>query len=106
MIDYQFYLLKKENKMNLEHLEVFVNLAETLNFSRTAIEMNLSQSAVSQIISSMENELGFLLFKRSRKQVHLTESGKEFYYSIKPLLSVYDKSVQKAKSAADKKEII
>ena len=46
--------------MNLEHLEVFVNLAETLNFSRTAVEMNLSQSAVSQIISSMENELGFL----------------------------------------------
>ena len=89
--------------MNLEHLKVFVNLAETLNFSRTAIEMNLSQSAVSQIISSMENELGILLFKRSRKQVHLTESGKEFYYSIKPLLSVYDKSVQKAKSAADKK---
>lgn len=82
--------------MNFEHLKVFVNLAETLNFSRTAIEMNLSQSAVSQIISSMENELNFFLFKRTRKEVHLTESGREFYHSIKPLLNVYDKSVQKA----------
>lgn len=62
--------------MNFEHLKVFVNLAETLNFSRTAIEMNLSQSAVSQIISSMENELNFFLFKRTRKEVHLTESGR------------------------------
>lgn len=89
--------------MNFEHLKVFVNLAETLNFSRTAIEMNLSQSAVSQIISAMENELNFFLFKRTRKEVHLTESGKEFYHSIKPLLSVYDKSVQKARSAAIRK---
>ncbi|KJY55432.1 Transcriptional regulator (LysR family) [Lactobacillus kullabergensis] len=89
--------------MNFEHLKVFVNLAETLNFSRTAIEMNLSQSAVSQIISSMENELNFFLFKRTRKEVHLTESGREFYHSIKPLLNVYDKSVQKAKSAAIRK---
>ncbi|WP_223901684.1 LysR family transcriptional regulator [Lactobacillus laiwuensis] len=89
--------------MNFEHLKVFVNLAETLNFSRTAIEMNLSQSAVSQIISAMENELNFFLFKRTRKEVHLTESGREFYHSIKPLLSVYDKSVQKARSAAIRK---
>ncbi|BDR60568.1 LysR family transcriptional regulator [Lactobacillus xylocopicola] len=86
--------------MNYDHLAVFVNLAETLNFSRTALQMNLSQSAVSQTISSMEKELNFLLFYRTRKQVQLTKSGENFYASMKPMLNLYNKSVQKAQRIA------
>lgn len=37
--------------MYLEHLTTFVNLAETLNFSKTAINLNISQSSVSQAIA-------------------------------------------------------
>lgn len=90
--------------MNYDHLAVFLNLAETLNFSQTAIQMNLSQSAVSQTISSMEKELNFLLFYRTRKQVKLTQSGEDFYHSMKPMLNLYNKSVQKAQRIAQKRE--
>lgn len=88
--------------MNYDHLYLFVNLAETLNFSETALQMNISQSAVSQTISSMENELGFPLFYRTRKQVSLTRSGKNFYQSLKPLLNTYNKAVQQARQIASK----
>lgn len=91
--------------MNYDHLAVFINLAETLNFSRTALQMNLSQSAVSQTISSMEKELNFLLFYRTRKQVRLTASGQNFYQSMKPMLNLYNKSVQKAQRIAQKREV-
>lgn len=90
--------------MNYDHLAVFLNLAETLNFSQTALQINLSQSAVSQTISSMEKELNFLLFYRTRKQVKLTKSGQNFYQSMKPMLNLYNKSVQKAQRIAQKRE--
>ncbi|GHV98082.1 hypothetical protein lacNasYZ03_18400 [Lactobacillus nasalidis] len=80
--------------MYLEHLTTFVNLAETLNFSKTAINLNMSQSSVSQAIASIEKQLGVSLFYRSRKAVSLTPAGRDFYDRIKPWLNEYNKSVQ------------
>ena len=71
--------------MNTEHLAIFINLAETLSFSRTAMNMGVSQSAVSQTISSMERYIGADLFYRTRKKVSLTPVGKAFYEDIRPV---------------------
>lgn len=83
--------------MNLDHLAIFVDLAETLNFRKTAYRKNVSQPAVSQAITSVENELGVQLFKRSRSGVTITAKGKEFYENIKPMLNTYHKSVQEVR---------
>ena len=80
--------------MYLEHLTTFVNLAETLNFSKTAVNLNISQSSVSQAIASIEKRLGVTLFYRSRKAVCLTPAGQEFYDRVKPWLNEYNKAVQ------------
>ncbi len=64
--------------MNTEHIAIFLNLANTLSFSKTAMNMGISQSAVSQDISSIEKELGTELFYRTRKKVALTKAGKAF----------------------------
>ncbi|XJZ29422.1 LysR family transcriptional regulator [Lactobacillus delbrueckii subsp. bulgaricus] len=72
----------------------FVNLAETLNFSKTAVNLNISQSSVSQAIASIEKQLGVTLFYRSRKAVSLTPAGQEFYDRVKPWLNEYNKAVQ------------
>ncbi|WP_201335834.1 LysR family transcriptional regulator, partial [Lactobacillus nasalidis] len=75
--------------MNTEHLAIFINLAETLSFSRTAMNMGVSQSAVSQTISSMERYIGADLFYRTRKKVSLTPVGKAFYEDIRPVHHSY-----------------
>ena len=80
--------------MYLEHLTTFVNLAETLNFSKTAVNLNISQSSVSQAIASIEKQLGVTLFYRSRKAISLTPAGQEFYDRVKPWLNEYNKAVQ------------
>lgn len=90
--------------MYLEHITVFLNLAETLNFSRTALNMHLSQSSVSQAISSLERELSLQLFIRNRKGVKLTSEGVDLYESLKPLINEYYKAVQHAQSIESKKE--
>ncbi|WP_236160730.1 helix-turn-helix domain-containing protein, partial [Lactobacillus delbrueckii] len=52
--------------MRIEHLEIFVNAAQTQSFTKTAQNMNMSQPAVSLAISSIEKQLGYQLFSRSR----------------------------------------
>lgn len=89
--------------MNLDHLAIFVDLVETLNFRKTAYRKNISQPAVSQAISSIENEIGVQLFQRSRSGVKLTAKGKIFYNSIKPMLNTYYKSVQEIQQTQNEK---
>lgn len=87
--------------MNLDHLTVFLDLAETLNYRKTAARQNISQPAVSQSIKSVEREIGIQLFDRSRRGVKLTASGKVFYADLKPLMNSYYKSVQEARNRAN-----
>ena len=88
--------------MYIEHLTTFINLAETLNFSKTAINMHLSQSSVSQAIASIEKQLGITLFYRSHKSVSLTPAGLDFYESLKPWMNGYYKAVQHAQQVENR----
>jgi DNA-binding transcriptional LysR family regulator len=65
--------------MNLKQLEVFVAVAETRSFTQGAEKSYLTQSTVSQHISSLENEFGIRLLDRTGKGVYLTEGGKILY---------------------------
>lgn len=61
--------------MEARQLRYFVTTAETLSFSEAGRRHYLSQSALSQQIKALENELGTQLFVRSTHSVILTESG-------------------------------
>ena len=62
--------------MELWQLRTFRMVADTLNFTRAARELNLTQSAVSHQIKALETELGEPLFIRAKRGVRLSESGK------------------------------
>lgn len=64
------------------HYETFLNVCKTLNYTRAAELMNLSQPAVSNHISYLENHLGKKLFLHKNKKVFLTEEGKFLYDKI------------------------
>ncbi len=86
--------------MNTDKIKIFLDLAETLNFSRTALNMNITQSAVSQSISSLEKYLGTKLFYRNRKKVSLTPAGRLFYSGMHPVLTQFGKAVIHAREVA------
>jgi len=56
-------------------LEVFVVAARTENFSAAALELSLSQPAVTQRIQTLERQLGVKLFDRQGRRVFLSEAG-------------------------------
>ncbi|HYG80752.1 MAG TPA: LysR family transcriptional regulator [Pyrinomonadaceae bacterium] len=61
--------------MELWQLRTFRVVAETLNFTRAAERLNLTQSAVSHQIKALETELGEPLFIRAKRGVKLSEAG-------------------------------
>ncbi|MFD2739970.1 LysR family transcriptional regulator [Sulfitobacter aestuarii] len=64
--------------MDLNWLQDFVCLGRTLNFTRAAEERNITQSAFSRRIKSLENWLGAPLVKRSTYPVQLSDAGVQF----------------------------
>ena len=64
--------------MDSRSLQLFLTLAETLSFSRTAEQLHLSPSAVSRALQRMEAATGQCLFERDRRTVRLTSAGERF----------------------------
>ena len=64
--------------MELRHIRSFLSLAKTLNFSRTAEIVHLSQPALSLQIQALENEIGVKLFECARRKTVLTPAGLAF----------------------------
>ena len=56
-------------------LDAFAAVSRCLSFSRAARELHVTQSALSQRISNLEEHLGLTLFVRDRSGVRLTEPG-------------------------------
>ena len=61
--------------MELRHLRTIAAVARHGSFSRAAEELHLAQSAVSQQIRRLEQELGVEVFRRSSRSVELTPEG-------------------------------
>ena len=55
--------------MGIQRLPVFLSAAENLNFTKAAEEQCISQTAVSQQIKLLEQELGYTLFVRGKRGV-------------------------------------
>ncbi|WP_291825419.1 LysR substrate-binding domain-containing protein [Bosea sp. (in: a-proteobacteria)] len=74
--------------MEISWLEDFISLASTGNFSRSADERNISQSAFSRRIRALEHWLGGDLIDRSRFPTTLTPAGHAFYQSALDVVRV------------------
>lgn len=72
--------------MELRQLKYFVRVADTGCFSEASRQLFVSQSAVSQQIKLLEEELDTQLFVRQHANVVLTESGEELYPLAKQVI--------------------
>lgn len=70
-------------------LTFFLATARTLSFTKASQELFVSQQAVSQRISKLEQNLGFPLFVRSRNYVKLTRAGERLYAFLEPVEREY-----------------
>jgi DNA-binding transcriptional LysR family regulator len=72
--------------IELTELRVFMAAAEERSFSKAAVRLHLSQSAISQTIQSMEKDFGVELFVRHGRSVWLSEAGQALLPLAKEVL--------------------
>src|SRR6202000_554620 len=72
--------------MDVQQIKNFLVLCDTLNFRKAAEQINIVQPALSKQIQLLENELGAVLFDRSKRMVTLTEAGIFFKHEADRIL--------------------
>lgn len=87
--------------MQIESLKVFCDLAETESFTKAAQLNEVTQSAVSQQISSLERLFKALLIERSKKKFRLTKEGHVLYDYSKQVIATYDSLHTKLKETKE-----
>ncbi|WP_077048461.1 LysR family transcriptional regulator [Pseudomonas sp. KK4] len=83
-------------------LSTFLCVASQLNFSRAAVELGLTPSALSHSVRTLENRLGVRLFNRTTRSVGLTEAGERLYARLKPAFRDIDDALEDLNHFRDK----
>lgn len=86
--------------MTIKQLHYFIAVAETKSFTHAARNYFIAQTAMSQQISALEKELGFLLFHRNNRMVQLTAPGEVLYEKLRPLVLELESAVDHAAAVA------
>jgi LysR family transcriptional regulator, glycine cleavage system transcriptional activator len=87
-------------RIQLNFLPTFVAVAKLENLRAAAESLHLTHSAVSQQISEIESRLGFSLFDRRGRRIHLNAAGQALLRHAAPALAQVDDGVQAAAAAA------
>ena len=78
--------------MTFEQLQCFIASVEEKTFLDAAHSLYISQSSLSKQIMKLEQELGVMLWDRSRRKAGLTEAGNIFYQDALILLKQYSQA--------------
>lgn len=72
--------------MDIRNFTAFIAAAELMNMTRAAERLNVTQSALSRQIKSLEDYLGVKLFERAGRNVRLTAKGEALFSRINTVL--------------------
>jgi len=73
--------------MDWDKLKIFHTVAEASSFTKAATVLNLSQSAISRQIQSLEHELKIKLFERHARGLVLTDNGKYLFQTAHEVIA-------------------
>ena len=72
--------------MNWDKLKIFHTVAEAGSFTSATVVLNISQSAISRQIQSLEEDLNVKLFERHARGLTLTENGEYVYKTVRDVI--------------------
>jgi DNA-binding transcriptional LysR family regulator len=81
-------------------------LAETLNYTKAAKRLRISQPQLTKNIQELEDTLGFRLFDRDRKTVELNDAGRAYIVQAKLSIMYAERAFQDARAAMRDADIV
>ncbi len=85
--------------IEFKQLRFFVAIAESSSFSKAAEKLYISQPALSQQMSKLEEQIGVTLINRSTRSVQLTPAGRNLYERAIPLMTQMENMMQSVKAS-------
>jgi len=85
--------MNKKRPISLSGVRGFLSAVRHMSFTQAALELHLTQSALSRQIQGLEEEIGRPLFLRNARRVALTPAGEEFARAAKIGLKAIDDCV-------------
>lgn len=82
--------------MTIYHIEAFLTIAETLNFTKASEHLHTTQPNLSRMIANIEQEVGVKLLDRNKRDVKLTPAGEVFSAEVKKSLEQYKNAITRA----------
>jgi LysR family transcriptional regulator, glycine cleavage system transcriptional activator len=89
------HLTPRNRPLTLSGIRGFEAAARLLSLTQAAVELSLTQSAVSRQVQGLEEELGVALFVRKAREIALTPAGREFLPLVSRVLSDLDNGVDR-----------
>lgn len=86
--------------MDIRQLRYALAVADELNFTRAALNCNVSQPPLSRAIRELEEEVGAQLFERDKHSVRTTTAGESFITDVRRALAVLEEGVDRARRVA------
>ena len=86
--------------MNLNQLRYFVSVAENASFTKAAVSHYISQTAITQQIQALEENIGTKLFDRNTRPVSLTPAGKVFLKEAREILGRMEAAMLRTREAS------
>ena len=90
---------KKRNLLTLSHLQVLITVAKYNSFSQAALQLEMSQAAVSNAVATLESGLGVVLFSRGRHGAYLTSIGERILVYAQQMLQIQEEILNAANLA-------
>jgi len=97
--------LPKKQIPSFQNLQSFIAAAKHNSFTQAALELHLTQSAVSRQIKELESQLGLSLFTRVRQRVVLTDTGTRFLEDAINILHTTENAMLKAITLGEKQSL-
>jgi LysR family carnitine catabolism transcriptional activator len=89
--------------ITIRQMRAFAKIAQRGNFTRAAVDLNVSQSALTVQVHALEDQLGVRLFDRSPKGVRLTSAGAALMPKVEKILSDTHALMQATRDLAELK---
>ena len=82
--------------MNTTQLEYFIELAYTLNYTKTAEILDIAQPTLSKAINHLEEELGYSLFIKKGRKIELNKKGQTFLAYAEKAINILNEGTLRA----------
>ena len=100
---------KRQGKRRLPplgSLRGFEAAARHMSFRDAAVELQLTQGAISRQIKSLELNLGMPLFVRETRQVHLTRAGERLFPAVREALDIIERAALQLRERPQRKTLV